>query len=168
MAEPRTHGPSGATPRADGVFAEAGFTLAEMLAALTILLFGVTALLGSMSSSVGQRRTADARHELTALCDAIVHRVMQQQVHAPSGDATPLELELRPLADQETPGFPGMRWSCHAVADEDRPELWLLRIEMRWFDANEEVTAEFSRIVPRQLPLRARVSSFRGDNPTSR
>ncbi len=143
--------------------ADAGFTLAEMLAALTILLFGVTALLGSMSSSVGQRRTADARHELAALCDAIVHRVTHERVAPPAADASPLDLEFRPLLDQEAPGFPGMRWSCTATVDELRPELWLLHIDVRWFDASEEVTAEFFRIVPRQLPLRDRVLTFRGD-----
>ncbi len=47
MVDPRRH--------------EAGFTLAEMLAALGILLFGVTSLLAAMASSIGQRRTADAR-----------------------------------------------------------------------------------------------------------
>ena len=148
----------------------AGFTLAEMLAALMILLFGVTALLGSLATSVGQRRTADARHELTALADAIVHRVTQQHVIAPAGSTSPLDLELEPLVDQPAPGFPGMRWSCRAVVDPDRPDLWLLRIEVRWLDANEEVTAELLRVVPRQLPLRERVLTFRGDagNTTSR
>jgi prepilin-type N-terminal cleavage/methylation domain-containing protein len=149
---------------------QAGFTLAEMLAALGILLFGVTALLGSLTSSIGQRRTADARHELSALCDAIVHRVVHEQVRAPGGSASPLELELVPLLDQEAAGFPGMRWSCRAVVDEERPELWLLRIEVRWSDAGEDVTAEFLRVVPRQLPLRERVLTFRGDagNTTER
>jgi hypothetical protein len=142
---------------------EAGFTLAEMLAALGILLFGVTALLGSMTSSVAKRRTADARHELTALCDAIVHKVTHENVRAAGDESMPSELEFPPIVDQPAPGFPGMRWSCTAVADDDRPELWLLRIEMRWFEADEEVSSEFVRIVPRQLPLRARVSQFRGD-----
>jgi prepilin-type N-terminal cleavage/methylation domain-containing protein len=53
----------------------AGFTLVEMLAALGILLFGVTALIGALSSSVAQRRTTDARLEAAALCEVALHRL---------------------------------------------------------------------------------------------
>lgn len=141
----------------------AGFTLAELLAALAILLFGVTALLGALSASVAQRRTTDARHELVALVEHAVLRCQQEAVRAPVGAATPLDLEFLPLLDQRAPGFPGMRWSARAVADDTRPELWLLRIEVRWLDQGEEVGAEFLRVLPRQLPLRDRVAAFRAE-----
>ena len=36
--------------------AQAGFTLTEMLVALSILIFGLTALAGSMTAGVSQRR----------------------------------------------------------------------------------------------------------------
>ena len=142
-----------------------GFTLVEMMAALVILLVGVTALLSAMTASVGQRRTTDARHELTALCENAVHRVLHEAVRSATGSTSPIALDFVPLVDQTTPGFDGMRWSAKAVADESRPELWLVRIEVKWFDAGEEVTAEFLRVVPRQLPLRDRVLTFRGENP---
>jgi prepilin-type N-terminal cleavage/methylation domain-containing protein len=141
----------------------AGFTLAEMLAALAILLFGVTALIGSLATSVAQRRTTDARHELTALCDHAMHRVVHECPRATEGDNTPLGLSFVPLLDQAAAGFDGMRWSATAVADETRPELWLVRLEVRWFDAGDAVDAVFYRVIPRQLPLGARVVAFRGD-----
>jgi prepilin-type N-terminal cleavage/methylation domain-containing protein len=143
--------------------AEAGFTLAEMLAALAILLFGVTALLGGMSASVAQRRTTDARHELVALCDHALHRVQNEAIRSTNGGGSPTDLELVPMVDQPAPGFEGMRWTAKVVADENRPELWLVRIEVRWLDAGDEVQAEFLRIVPRQLPLRDRVAAARGE-----
>lgn len=139
-----------------------GFTLAEMLAALTILLFGVTALLGALASSVGQRRTTDARHELVALCDHAVHRIMHEAVRAPDGSESPLDLQFVPLNDQTAPGFPTMRWSAAATVDPERPELWLVRITVRWLDAGEDVQEEFLRVLPRQRPLRDRVVAFRG------
>jgi hypothetical protein len=158
MVSSRAHPPS-----------TAGFTLAEMLAALTILLFGVTALLGGMTASVGQRRTTDARHELVALCDYAVHKVQHEAVRATTDSGTPNDLEVAPLVDQPAPGFDGMRWSAKVIADETRPELWLIRIDVRWFDAGNEVTASFVRIVPRQIALRERVAAFRGDsNETTR
>jgi prepilin-type N-terminal cleavage/methylation domain-containing protein len=155
MADPATH-PS-APPRA------AGFTLVEMIAALAILLFGVIGLFGAMTSSIGQRRSTDARHELCALCDLAVNRAVHECVKAPNGGVTPPELVFEPLVDEESPGFPGMRWSAHVVTDESRPELWMVKIDVRWYEAGDEVSAEFLRVVPRQLPLRDRVSAFRGD-----
>ncbi len=143
---------------------QAGFTLVEMLAALGILLFGVVALLGSLATSVGQRRTTDARHELTALCEHAVHRVQQEAIRLREGGSTPLDLEFVPLLDQEAPGFAGMRWSAHAIADEARPDVWMLRIEVRWLEGGETIDAEFLRVVPRQAPLRDRVMAYRGQS----
>ena len=151
--------PALATGRSRG--GERGFTLAEMLAALGILLFGVTALLGALSSSISQRRTTDARHELTALCDLAMHRVRHEAVRSTNGDSSPFDLEFVPLVDQPVPGFPGMTWSATATSDENRPLLWLVKIEARWLDEGEEVLAEFLRVVPRQLQLRDRVLSYR-------
>lgn len=143
----------------------AGFTLAEMLAALGILLFGVTALLGALSSSIAQRRTTDARHELAALCDLAMHRVQHEAIRSTTGESSPFDLEFVPLVDQPVPGFPGMTWSATAIEDEARPELWLVRIEATWLDEGEPVVAEFLRVLPRQLPLRDRVRSFRDEAP---
>ena len=83
---------------------ERGFTLVEMLMALGILLFGVVALLGSLSTSVAQRRTTDARHELSALCEHAVHRVQEESMQLRAGGSTPLDVEFVPLLDQVAPG----------------------------------------------------------------
>ncbi|MBL8755509.1 MAG: prepilin-type N-terminal cleavage/methylation domain-containing protein [Planctomycetes bacterium] len=147
---------------------EAGFTLAEMLAALAILLFGVTALLGGLTTSVGLRRTADARLELCAACDYAMHRVQHEAIVSPTGGGLPNELEFKPLLDQPTPGFPGLTWSAKATTDETRPFLWLVTLTFRWFDASEEITTEFLRVLPRQLPLRERVRAFRNEGEASR
>ncbi len=143
--------------------AAAGFTLIEMVAALAILLFGVLSVIGAMTTSIGQRRTADARHELCGLCEEAVHRVVHEAIRAKGPDPSPLDLEFTPLVDQETPGFPGMRWSASVTTDEACPELWLLKVDVRWLDAGEEVSTEFLRVLPRQLPLRERVQGFRGE-----
>jgi len=141
--------------------AAAGFTLVEMLAALAILLFGVTALLGALSTSIAQRRSSDARHEFSALCDLAVQRVQHEAIRSATGSGLPFDLDFVPLVDQPVPGFPGMTWSATATADPGRPDLWLVHVEARWLDAGEEVVADFFRVVPRQLPLRDRVLSFR-------
>lgn len=153
-----------------GTAATAGFTLAEMLAALTILLLGVTALIGALSTSVGNRRTSDARHEMGALCDLAVLRVQQEAVQADPGSGVP---QFAALRDQQAPGFPGMRWTATVTADETRPELWLVQIDVSWpgsdvFGEDAEATGgadltRFLRVIPRQLPLRDRVVAFRAE-----
>jgi prepilin-type N-terminal cleavage/methylation domain-containing protein len=138
-----------------------GFTLVEMMAALAILLFGITALLGAMSSSVAQRRSTDAMLEAQALCDHALLRLQQEAVRRKAGASTDLELELVPLQDQTSPGFPGMTWSGKAIEDENRPDVWLIELEFRWLESGEGRLAEFKRILPKQLPLRDRVLRFR-------
>lgn len=144
-----------------------GFTLIEMLAALGILLFGVTALIGALSSSVAQRRTTDARLETTALCEAALHRVQYEAVQRRADAATDLDLELVPLANQTTPGFAGMTWSAVPIVDESRPDVWLIRLEIRWLEEGEETGEVFFRVLPRQLPLGARVLRFREQVPAT-
>jgi prepilin-type N-terminal cleavage/methylation domain-containing protein len=144
---------------------QAGFTLVEMLAALGILLFGITALIGALSSSVAQRRTTDARLETTALCELALHRLQYEAVRRRSDAATDLELELAPLQDQTAAGFAGMTWSAVPILDENRPDVWLIRLEIRWLEDGEEVGEVFFRVLPRQLPLGPRVLRFRQQMP---
>jgi prepilin-type N-terminal cleavage/methylation domain-containing protein len=145
-----------------------GFTLAEMLAALAILLIGITALIGALSSSVAQRRTTDARLEAQALCEAAILRVQEECVRKRQGAESDLDLELATLPDQTAPGFPGMTWSATAVVDEARPDVWLVRLKVRWLDEGEDVFEEFLRVLPRQLPLGQRVRRFREEQAAVR
>ena len=144
-----------------------GFTLAEMLAALLILLLGVTALLGAMTSSVAQRRSTDAMLEAQALCDHALLRLQHESVRRKAGAGTDLELELVPLQDQTAPGFPGMTWSGKAIEDENRPDVWLIKLEFKWLESGDYRLAEFLRILPKQLPLRDRVLRFREESATT-
>ena len=141
--------------------AAAGFTLMEMMMALAILLFGVTALLGALTSSVAQRRTTDARLEARALCDLAVHRIRQEAIRLRADATSDIDLEMVALADQTAAGFPGMKWSAEPIFDDTRPDLWLVRLDVQWLEDGDEVGETFFRVVPRQLPLGTRVLRFR-------
>lgn len=167
----RTDGPHAAS----GPHTSAGFTLAEMLAALSILLLGVTALIGALTSAVGNRRTSDARFEMGALCDLVIHRVQQEALVADADGGAP---KFVALTDQPAAGFPGMLWSATAKPDANRPDLLLVRIDVRW-PGSEDLAPEdgaiagggdfttFYRVLPRQLPLRDRVLGFRAEQGNS-
>jgi prepilin-type N-terminal cleavage/methylation domain-containing protein len=145
-----------------------GFTLIEMLAALGILLVGITALIGALSSSVAQRRTTDARLEAQALCEHAILRIQEECVRRRADGESDLDLEIATLPDQQAPGFPGMTWSATAVLDEARPDIWLVRLKVRWLEEGEDVFEEFLRVLPRQLPLGQRVRRFREDHSAVR
>jgi type II secretory pathway pseudopilin PulG len=145
-----------------------GFTLVEMLAALGILLLGITALIGALSSSVAQRRTTEARLEAHALCEHALLRVQEECVRRRVGAESDLDLEIATLPDQQAPGFPGMTWSATAVLDEARPDVWLVRLKIRWLDEGEDVFEEFLRVLPRQMPLGQRVRRFREEQSAVR
>lgn len=149
-----------ADPRHPTLHAAAGFTLAEMLAALLILLIGMTALIGALGSSIGQRRTTEARISAAAVCEEAMQRVREEAMRRRAGAATDLELEIQPLADQAVSGFPGMTWSATAEVDPNRPDVWLVRLVVRWLDEGEEASQEFLRVMPRCLPMAARVRRF--------
>lgn len=136
---------------------QAGFTLAEMLAALGILLLGITALLGALSAAAAQRRTADAQQEAAALCELAMHRIRHEAVRRAADGQSDFDLVLAPLDDQTAPGFPGMTWTAQATVDEDHPEVWLVRLQVRWLERGDTVEQEFLRILPRELPLGRRV-----------
>jgi prepilin-type N-terminal cleavage/methylation domain-containing protein len=157
----------GGVPTQTGHPTEAGFTLVEMLAALGILLLGVTSLLGALSSTVALRRTTDARLEATAVCDYALQRVQEQAVRKRADAATDLDLEVVPLDNQTVPGIEGMVWSATTVLDEQRPDVWLVRLQVRWQEEGEDVVEEFVRLLPRQLPLGQRVRRFRDQRSES-
>lgn len=143
--------------------AAAGFTLAEMLAALAILLVGVVALLGALSSSVAQRRTTDARLAAASFCEQAMMRIRHEATQRAAGAESDLDLEIVALQEQDVPGFTGMRWSATATVDENRPDIWLVRLEVRWLEEGEDAFEVFHRVLPRSLPLGQRVRRFRAE-----
>jgi prepilin-type N-terminal cleavage/methylation domain-containing protein len=142
---------------------DAGFTLAEMLAALAILLIGVTTLLASLGGSIALRRSTDARTVAAEAVEGVFVTVQQAGVKLRPDAATDLDLELDLPASFEVSGFPGLRCSVTAATDAARPEVWLVRARMQWLEAGEAVIEDFVRVLPRQLPLAARVQRFRAD-----
>lgn len=147
-----------------------GFTLVEMLAALGILLFGVTALVGALSSSIAGRRTSEAKLQMSAIADQVVLRLQQEAIVDDPETGLP---RFVPMQDQPVPGFPGMTWAATALVDQSRPDLWLVRIDIAWPGSEVLEVPEdgaiggggdllrFLRVLPRQLPLRDRVVAFR-------
>ena len=152
-----------AVPTPGAMARQHGFTLAEMLAALAILLIGVTTLLYSLGSSVSLRRSTDARLAAAAAVEDVVLRVQQTGIRRRAGADTDLDLELVLPPEFAVETFPGMRCKVQVEEPKDRIDVWLLIVQASWLEAGEPMVEEFLRVIPRQLPLAARVRRFRDE-----
>lgn len=138
---------------------ESGFTLLEMMVALAILLLGFTSLLAAMSAGAGLRRGADARLEAGLLAEEVFHRLRSESFAVAPGGSI---LETDPKAMQGTAEhFGGMRWAVVFTRADERPDLVLATVTVRWMEEGDFVQQEFRTMLARQEPLGARVERFR-------
>lgn len=143
---------------------ERGFTLAEMLVALSILTVGVTTLLAALGESMSIRRSTDARLFAEHVVEDFVHRTVTTGLRLRPDASSPFDLELAVSEPQPVAGFPGATVSGVVEEDENRPDVLLLRVRVSWLERGDTVTEEFLRVVPRQLPLAARIQTFRKEH----
>lgn len=147
----RHTGQTGQTARA-----QAGFTLTEMLVALSILIFGLTALAGSMTVGVSQRRGIEMQLRSVNMIDFIVRDLRESYLQAHDPDGGPL-----PNIDRaEMTDFPGMMYRVKFVADPDHPRVVLARVYISWLDQGERVAEEFQRVLIREKPFFQRISQL--------
>jgi prepilin-type N-terminal cleavage/methylation domain-containing protein len=133
---------------------QSGFTLTEMLVALSILIFGLTALAGSMTVGVSQRRGTDMQFRSVNMVDFIVRDLRESYLLAHAPDGGPL-----PNIDRAAlPGFPGMKYQVKFVVDPEHSLVVLARIFISWEEQGERVAEEFQRILIREKPFSHRIS----------
>jgi prepilin-type N-terminal cleavage/methylation domain-containing protein len=133
---------------------QSGFTLTEMLVALSILMFGLTALAGSMTVGVSQRRGTDMQFQSVNMVDFIVRDLRESYLLAHTPDGGPL-----PNIDRaDLPGFPGMKYQVKFVVDPEHSLVVLARIFISWEEQGVRVAEEFQRILIREKPFSHRIS----------
>lgn len=146
---------------------QAGFTLAEMLAALAILMTGITTLLLSISDSVAVRRSTDMRLAAAQAVEDVLLQVRETGIRRKAGGETDLDLELATPQTYEVASRPGLRFHVTAEEHPHRADLWLVRMRATWMEAGEIMNEEFLRVVPVQLPMSVRVARFFEDTQDS-
>ncbi len=135
---------------------EAGFTLVELMVAMAILVFAVTAIADSLLTGVGMRRGSEMRFRATALVDYAIQDI-QEEVFPRSQDPS------EPLAGftrVDPPGYPGMNYTVEFIEDLERPGVVLAKIKVAWRDQGELVGETFQRILLRRVPFSRRVSAL--------
>ena len=130
-----------------------GFTIIEVLLAMAILLFGMTAVLGLLTVATALGRTAELRTVGATASEAIVADLEETLFPEVDGEAgAPREIKERAV-----PGHPDLVYSATAVANPAQPLEYKVEIAMHWSSAGVERERRFSTLLLRELPFGERL-----------
>jgi hypothetical protein len=141
-----------------------------MLAAMAILVFGFTALVGVMGAGVATRRTAELRGQAVHAVDAVLSEVRARL--APSaappadrrgGDGKGAELtETIELA--QIPGYPRLSARVLLQRDAAVPDLALAVVHITWLEGGQQVGEEFRQLIDVRESFPRRIARQRSDS----
>jgi prepilin-type N-terminal cleavage/methylation domain-containing protein len=141
-----------------------GFTLIEMIFAVGILAFGLTALIGVLSVGVSTRRTAELKSRAALVADAVVQHLQEDVLSDPrfgeAAQAAPGKAgdAIAPVVLAQIPGWPELSASIELTRAESDADLLLAEVTISWRERGEAVSERFHRIVAREVPFARRVS----------
>jgi prepilin-type N-terminal cleavage/methylation domain-containing protein len=134
----------------------AGLSLVEVLIAMAIFLFGVTAVLGLFQLGGGLEARARVEAELAPAIEPLIASLRAETWRQ---DAQGSWLAPAPPAGQPVPGAPDYRYDLVVYPGPDeRPDL--VRAQLRfWRSASDRVLATASFLLPRRIPVDRRLLS---------
>ncbi len=145
------------SPRARDFSARSGFTIVEVLVALAILLFGMTAVLGILMFGAALSRTALLRTSSAAAAEAVVADLEETMFPlAPGGSrgeaGPPIEVKDRVL-----PGQPDVVYSASARENPAEPLEYRVDVAMTWRSAGVQREMAFTTLLVREIPFGERM-----------
>lgn len=151
MAEPNV----ASSPACDS---QAGFTLTEMLVALGILMFGLTALAGSMMQGASQRRGSEMRFRAVHMVDKVFYDIREKILPSyPLGTDLPSELPVV----EDIPGYAGLKYRVRFLVDPRDTQVVLARVWITWKEQGELFAERFDRAMIRETPFSRRISRLK-------
>jgi prepilin-type N-terminal cleavage/methylation domain-containing protein len=124
-----------------------GFTIIEVLIAMAILLFGMTAVLGLLMFGAGLSRTALLRTTAASAVESVVADLDETLFPMVEGEAgPPVDIKERAL-----PGSPDIVYSATAHENPQNPLEYRVDIEMTWSSAGVQREKRFSTLVLREI-----------------
>jgi len=140
--------------------ARAGFTILEILIAMGILLFGMTAILGLLTFGAALGRTAQLRTSAAAVAEAVVADLEETLFPVKDGEAG----EPVPFKDRALHGVFDVVYSAQATPNPDprlnvngRPLEYKVDVEMSWKSAGVQREKRFTTILLREIPFGERM-----------
>lgn len=144
----------------------AGFTILEVLLALGIFLFGMTAILGLLTFGAALSRTAELRTRAAAAVESVTADLEETLFPLVNGVAG----EPQPIVKRELEGR-GVVYSARATPNPDRPLEYKVEVEISWKSGGVQREKRFTTILLREVPfgerLRRRFRSGDAQAPTA-
>lgn len=138
----------------------AAFTIIEVLIAMGILLFGMTAILGLLTFGAAVSRTALLRTQSASLSEAVIADLEESMFPVVDGEAgAPVAIEKKPLAGQAD-----VVYSATPVQNPERPLEYKVAVEFSWESGGVRRERRFTTILLREIPFGTRLRrAARGD-----
>lgn len=140
----------------------AGFTIIEVLVAMGILLFGMTAILGLLTFGASVSRTALLRTQTASVSEAVIADLEESLFPVENGEAgEPVAIQRRPL-----PGQPDVLYSAVATQNPKRPLEYRVDVEFTWESGGVRRERRFSTILLREVQFGTRLRRIIGKGTT--
>lgn len=138
------------TLRAHG---RAGFTILEVLVAMGILLFGMTAVIGLLTFGAALSKTAHLRTTAASAMEAVVADLEETLFPIVDGEAgEPKPIEKKPLAGMEE-----IVYSATPRANPDDPLEYRVDVEITWKTQGVQREKRFHVLLLREVPFGERL-----------
>lgn len=135
-----------------------GMTLVEVLVAMGILLVGLTAILGLMTTGAALSRSAVLRTAAAASTQAVVEDMRETLFPIdPEGGLWSRPGPPQPIVERALPGEPNIVYSATVTENPDRPGQYRVDVEMSWQSAGVRRARTFSTLLVRELPFGERL-----------
>lgn len=139
--------------------ARSAFTILEIVLALAILLFGMVAILGMLTTGAALTRTAQLRTEAATAIEAVVAD-LEETFFPPAArtadDADELALP-KPIVERALPGDSGIVYSAVGRQNPARPKEWRVDVELSWTSAGVRRERKFTTLLVQELPFGERL-----------
>jgi hypothetical protein len=141
---------------ATGARRRGGFTILEVIVALGILLFGMTAVIGLLTFGVALGRSAELRTEAASVADAVVAD-LEETFFAGDDDASGTPRDPTAIENRELGGVNRVVYSARGRANPDRPIEWRVDVDMTWKSAGVQREKRFTTLLLREVPFGERL-----------
>lgn len=139
--------------------ARSGFTILEVVLALAILLFGMVAILGMLTTGAALTRTAQLRTEAATAVEAVLAD-LEETFFPPAADSSGGADELgppRPIVEKALPGSAGVVYTAVGRQNPARPKEWRVDVELSWTSAGLRRERKFTTLLVQELQFGERL-----------
>lgn len=135
------------------VHARSGFTILEVLIAMGILLFGMTAILGLLTYGTALSRTAQLRTSASSAAQAAIADLEETFFPEVDGEAG----EPRRVVERKVGGVDGLVYSAEGFPNPERPSEYRIVVDMSWSSQGLRREKRFETILVREIQFGERL-----------